>query len=50
MSLDGIGGDRAQAIIEYRSGKGGFNDISEIMEVEGISDKIYEKIREDITV
>ena len=50
MGLYGIGEDRAQAIIDYRGSNGGFNDISEIMEVEGISEKIFEKIQDDITV
>ncbi len=50
MSLYGIGEDRAQAIIDYRSNNGSFRDISEIMEVEGISEKVYEQIKDDITV
>ena len=50
MSLYGIGEDRAQAIIDYRGNNGNFRDISEIMEVEGISEKVYEWIKNDITV
>jgi comEA protein len=49
-ALPGIGPSKAQAIIEYRQQNGGFSDISEILNVEGIGETIYEDIRELITV
>lgn len=49
MSLPGIGEVYAQRIIDYRSVKI-FSSIEEIKEVQGIGDKIFEKIKESITV
>ena len=50
MSLDGIGETYAQRIIDYREEKGAFASIEEIMEVSGISESRFEKIRDYITV
>ncbi|MFH1563253.1 MAG: ComEA family DNA-binding protein [Nitrospirota bacterium] len=49
-SLPKIGPVIAKKIIEYRNANGGFKSIEEIMEVRGIGEKTYEKIRELITV
>lgn len=46
--LDGIGEKLAQAIIDYRSVKP-FDTIEEIMQVKGIGEKRYEKIKDSIT-
>ncbi|MFZ7103326.1 MAG: helix-hairpin-helix domain-containing protein [Peptococcaceae bacterium] len=48
--LTGIGPAKAQAIIQYRTGNGGFNSIEEIMNVKGIGQATYDKIRDRITV
>lgn len=48
-SLPGIGDSLAQNIIDYRN-VSLFNDISEIKNVNRIGDKIYEKIKNLITV
>lgn len=48
--LDGIGEGRAKAIIEYRKEHGDFTDIEQLTEVNGISEKIFEKFRDKITV
>lgn len=49
-TLPGIGEKKAQAILDYRAENGPFGDISEIKEVSGIGDGIFEKIRSYITV
>lgn len=49
-TLPGIGEARAEDIIRYREQNGGFRDISDIMQVDGIKDKAYAKIKEYITV
>lgn len=50
MYLDGIGEVTAEAIINYRNENGGFNNIEEIMNVYGIGEAKFEKIREHIYV
>jgi len=47
--LYNIGNSRAKAIIDYRSKKH-FDRIEEIMDVRGIGEKTFERIREQITV
>jgi len=49
-ALPGIGGSRAQAIIDYRQKNGGFRSISELTEVEDIGPATYEQIKDMITV
>lgn len=50
MSLTGIGEKRAEAILVYRQEKGTFENAEELMQVEGISQGIYDKIKDQITV
>ncbi len=49
-TLNGIGESKAKAIIEFREENGKFSDISEITKVSGISEAIFAKIKENITV
>ena len=49
-ALKGVGPAIAKRIIEYRETHGGFSDTSEIMNVKGIGEKIFEKIKSNITV
>lgn len=49
-TLNGIGDSKAKSIIEYREQNGGFKSIEEIKNVTGIGDKMFEKIKESITV
>ena len=49
-TLDGIGPSKALAIIEYREKHGPFRSIEEIQNVSGISETIYSKIKDNITV
>ena len=50
MTLSGIGEARAKAILAFREAHGPFTTIEEIMLVEGIKEKSFEKIKEDIEV
>lgn len=50
MTLKGIGEARAEAIIAYRQELGPFTRIEDIMEVSGIKEAAFQKIKEDITV
>ncbi len=49
-TLTGIGEARADDIIEYRDKSGGFNAIEDIMNVPGIKEGAFEKIKDEITV
>ena len=49
-SLPGIGEAKASAILEYRKKVGRFTDTEEIMNVSGIGEAMYEKIKDKITV
>ncbi len=50
QTLSGIGESKAQAIIDYRNTNGPFNSIEEIVNVSGISENLFAKIKENITV
>lgn len=50
MLLPGIGEARARAIIDYREACGGFASGEELMEVSGIGQKIYDGLKDCITV
>ncbi len=49
MELNGIGEVKANAIIEYRTNYGDFASLEEIMNVKGIGEKTFEKIKDYIT-
>ena len=50
MTLRGIGEARAEDIIRYRQERGGFERIEDIMEISGIKDAAFQKIKDDIIV
>ncbi len=50
MTLKGIGESKAEAIIRYREEQGPFQAIQEIMNISGIKEAAFEKIKDDITV
>ncbi len=50
MTLQGIGEARAEDIIRYRQERGGFERIEDIMEISGIKDAAFQKIKDDIIV
>lgn len=50
QTLNGIGEVRALAIIAYRENYGAFQSIEDIMQVDGIKDGIFSKIKDNISV
>lgn len=50
MTLRGIGESKAKDILRYREEHGAFQNIEEIMEIPGIKDAAFQKIKDDITV
>lgn len=50
MTLNGIGETRAEAIIAYREQNGPFQRTEDIMQIPGIKEGIFSKIKEQITV
>ena len=49
-TLPGIGDIKAEAIISYRESEGAFTAIEDIMNIDGIKESSYEKIKEHIKV
>ncbi len=49
-SLNGIGESKAKSIIKYREENGNFKTIEDITKVSGISENLFAKIKENITV
>ena len=49
-SLPGIGTVKAQAILDYRNVHGPFDSIEELLEVEGIGEKLLEKIQDYVII
>lgn len=50
MTLTGIGEAKAAAILKYREEHGRFESIEELMEIEGIKEGVFGKIKDDITI
>lgn len=50
MTIDGIGETYSERIIELRERVGGFTSVEQLLEVEGISQKKLDRIRNYITV
>lgn len=48
--LPGIGEVKAKAIVEYRENIGGFTSVSQLLNVKGIGQKTYDKIKSYCTV
>ena len=49
-TLPGIGASRAESIIAYREDSGGFAKIEDIMQINGIKEAMFEKIKDKIYV
>jgi competence protein ComEA len=49
-TLPGIGARTAQRIVEYRQKNGGFKKIEELMNVQGVGEKSFLKIRDRLTI
>ena len=50
MTLPGVGEAKADSILSYREENGGFDSIEEIMEISGIKEGVFEKMKDKITV
>lgn len=50
LEITGIGATRAAAIVQYREEHGSFGSIEDIMQVSGIKEGTYEKIKDEIIV
>lgn len=50
MTLPGIGESKARSILSYREEKGSFSSTEEIMNITGIKEGVYSKIKDYITV
>ncbi|OAS13843.1 hypothetical protein A8708_25285 [Paenibacillus oryzisoli] len=48
--LPGIGESKARAILEYRMKKGRFKRVEELMDVKGIGEKMFAKIKGQVFV
>ena len=49
-TLSGIGQSKAEDIIAYREENGGFSSPEEIMQIRGIKEGLYNRIKDDIKV
>ena len=50
QKINGVGEVKANSIINYREKNGGFKSIDEMKNIEGIGDKTFEKMKDQITV
>lgn len=50
MTLSGIGEAKAESIIAYREEHGGFRRIEELMEVDGIKEGVFNKVKDRVKV
>lgn len=50
MELPGIGAVKAQAILDYRAQQGRFNQIEDLLKVNGIGEAIFEQIKNKIKI
>ena len=50
MTLPGIGESKAMSIINYREKNGGYKSIDEIKNISGIKDRVFEQIKDLISI
>ena len=50
MTLKGIGEAKAEDILKYREEHGSFGSIEELMQINGIKEGVFNKIKDDITI
>ncbi len=50
MTLDGVGQKMAERMIDHRNEKGGFASLEDLMLVQGMKPKLFEKIRKQATL
>jgi len=49
-TISGIGESKAKAIVDYREKNGAFKTVDDLKAVQGIGDKLLEKVRPQVTV
>lgn len=49
-TLSGIGESKAKDILDYREQHGSFQAVEELMQIPGIKERVFEKIKDQITV
>lgn len=49
-NLDGVGPAMAKKIISYRETHGKFSSTEELMNIKGIGEKVFERIKNDVTI
>lgn len=50
QALPGIGKAKAEAIVAYRTENGPFKTVEDIKKVKGIGDKVFEKMKPELTI
>lgn len=50
MTLEGVGQKMAERMIEYRNEKGGFASLEDLMLIQGMKPKLFEKVRKQATL
>lgn len=50
MTLTGIGESKAESILNYREEHGDFQSTEDLMQIEGIKEGVFNKIKDDITI
>ena len=50
MTIPGIGDAKAQLILDYRQDNGGFHTIEDVMNIRGIKQGLFQKMKDYITV
>lgn len=49
-SVPNIGKSKAEAIVQYRKDNGDFKTVEDVKKVKGIGDKLFEKIKDHLTI
>ena len=50
MTLPGIGQSKAEKIVSYRAEHGSFASVEELMNVEGIKEGVFNRVKDSIKV
>jgi competence protein ComEA len=50
QALNGVGSNKAEAIVQYRQQNGQFKNASDVVKVKGIGNATYEKNKADILI
>lgn len=50
MTIEGVGQKMAERMVEHRNDKGGFASLEDLMLIQGMKPKLYEKVKEQVTL